>query len=67
MSVNDARAKLATGDEKLEERVYVFYSAEREGRTRWIPSEDEFEKHGDPGNVLLESITGVCGFHFFYM
>ena len=65
MSMNHARAKLATVDEKLEERVYVFYSAERETRTPWISSEDEFEKLSDPGNVLFESIVGVCAFLFF--
>jgi len=65
VSMNHARAKLATVDEKLEERVYVFYSAERETRTPWISSEDEFEKLSDPGNVLFESIVGVCAFLFF--
>lgn len=64
VSVSDARAKLATGDEKLEERVYVFYSAERETRAGVIPPEDEFEKLSDPGNVLFESIVGVCAFLF---
>ena len=57
VSMNHARAKLATVDEKLEERVYVFYSAERETRTPWISSEDGFEKLSDPGNVLFESIV----------
>ena len=52
-------------DEKLEERAYVFYSTERETSTRKIPSEDEFEKLSDPGNVLFESIVGVCVFLFF--
>ena len=32
--VHDTGSKLVTGDEKLEERVYMFHSAEREGRTR---------------------------------
>jgi hypothetical protein len=32
--VHDTGSKLVTGDEKLEERVYMFHSADREGRTR---------------------------------
>ena len=63
--MNHARSKLATIDEKLEEHTYVFYSTERETSTRKIPSEDEFEKLSDPGNVLFESIVGVCVFLFF--
>jgi hypothetical protein len=63
--MNHARAKLVTVDEKPEEHVYVFYSAERETRTPWISSEDEFEKLSNPGNVLFESIVGACDFLFF--